>query len=118
MANRNGSLKMNVIDLRDILNESLKTMPDALPVEVVVDGNVVEIHRVEMYNGSLCLFLKTEEESECDVCNVADWCTLENSKVVCDQHRQSEMIGCGECAVFGNCVGIGCEMNRGKGDYT
>jgi len=62
MADRHGSLKMHIIDLRDILNESLKTLPDALPVEVVIDGKVLEIASVSMFNGSLCLHLREEDE--------------------------------------------------------
>jgi hypothetical protein len=51
---------MNIIDLLSILNDALKTMPDALPMGVVVDGNVHEIKSVSCYNGSLCIHLDKE----------------------------------------------------------
>jgi hypothetical protein len=52
-------MKMHIVDLIAILNESLKTLPDALPVEIMLeDSSIVEIGSVEMRNGSLCLIVR------------------------------------------------------------
>ena len=62
MADRHGSLKMNIVDLVAILRNSLKTMPDTLPVEVVLENShIVEIDRVEVHKGSLCLFVRSDD---------------------------------------------------------
>jgi hypothetical protein len=59
MAVKHGREKMHIVDLIAILNESLKTLPDDLPVEVMLeDGSIVEIGEVKMRNGSLCLIVK------------------------------------------------------------
>ena len=56
---KNGSEKIGIRNLIDILEKlESTTMPSALPVEVVVGDseNLLEILKVEFYNGSLCIF--------------------------------------------------------------
>ena len=55
---KNGSEKIGIRNLIDILTELEKTtMPPELPVEIVVRGELLEIKKVEFFQGSLGLFV-------------------------------------------------------------